>query len=145
MLRPEGVEFSVHETSPRKEDSDIVQELPPLGCTKLVARPGVSAGDVDETLEVVSRFNLAQCNPPKDERKVRGIVEWTCSQELTNKLSEPDLLKGYDPEDVGNVQRLIAFLVIASAVAMHSTNGLCGTGGARRLTMRTRRVCRLTR
>ena len=31
VLRPEGVEFPFHETSPRKGDSGLAQEPPPLG------------------------------------------------------------------------------------------------------------------
>jgi putative DNA primase/helicase len=90
--------------------------------------------DAPEILAAIREVNKSRCNPPKTDQKLREIVDYVCSKpagfqwrakpnngsdvqpmppEKTRADEEketrpPDLLTSYDPEDVGNGQRLVA-------------------------------------
>src|ERR1017187_4966535 len=78
-----------------------------------------------EILEAVKAVNKSRCDPPKPENKLTPIVDYVCSKPpgfssrqgprhspeeapppLENK-DVPDLLTGFQPEDVGNAHRLV--------------------------------------
>jgi putative DNA primase/helicase len=79
--------------------------------------------DRGEILAALSAVNAERCRPPKPDDELRKLADWAATLDPGKRYAAstkaepgderppedaPDLLTGFEPEDVGNAQRLIA-------------------------------------